>query len=131
MNNPLGDLDRALRSLSGLLGRKPPRKPHECRSFNGITEHNGRWGGEMYWFRLRIPRGRREHHCAICGEDIPKGEQHVAATSRDQEGPGWECWRYHGECYLVGAPMFGDEGRPDWRWADGEDRPLTNPIASL
>lgn len=74
--------------------------------------------GETTVFRVRAPKARKSHDCAVCGESIEKGMRYVIFVTRDVEGPGWEIWKLHGECYLSGQPMF--EGvRPDWRW-DGE-----------
>jgi hypothetical protein len=84
----------------------------------GIKEHDGKWLGETYIFALRIPHARKDHLCAFCNEMIPKGMQHVVYTTTNVEGPGFEHWRLHGECYLSGEDMFSNSGRPILRWPD-------------
>jgi hypothetical protein len=49
---------------------------------------------------------------------IEKGQRHVMYVTANQEGPGMETWRLHGECYLSKQSMFdGEFKRPDWRWS--------------
>ena len=82
-----------------------------------IAPDNGRWLGETWVFRLRTPRARRRYVCDSCAEEIPKGTRHVMYVTTNQEGPGWEAWRLHGECYLEEARSWCNaEKRPAWRW---------------
>ena len=84
----------------------------------GIREHDGKWAGETYIFALCLPRARKDYECNFCGEPIPKGTRHVMYTTTNIEGPGFEHWRLHGECYLSGEAMFDNAGRPELRWPD-------------
>jgi hypothetical protein len=97
--------------------RASRRRPAPEVRYITIEPDDGRWFGETWVFRLRTPRARRRYVCASCDEEIPKGTCHVMYVTRDQEGPGWETWRLHGECYLEkGRSRCNSEKRPDWRW---------------
>jgi|SRR5882724_540371 len=85
------------------------------RIYQTIRTHNGRWSGEFYHFRLKTPRARKDYICDGCGEPIEKGQKYVCYATIGMEGPGWETWHLHGECYIEDGLMFESE-RPDWRW---------------
>lgn len=80
-----------------------------------IEPHDGRWLGETWVFHLRTPRARKRYGCDCCGEAIERGSRHVKYVTTNVEGPGFDTWRLHGECYLSDQPMFHGD-RPDWRW---------------
>jgi hypothetical protein len=82
---------------------------------NDINPRNSFWKGETFVFELRTPKARKDYSCDGCGELIPKGKRHAMFTTTNVEGPGFEHWRLHGECYLSNEPMFYGK-RPDWRW---------------
>ena len=96
------------------------RTVQRLRTIEGIQEHNGGYAGETYIFHLRLPRARVPYDCAVCSEPITRGQRHVAYVTRNVEGPGWETWRLHGECYLDGGVMFYST-RPAWRWDTEEN----------
>jgi hypothetical protein len=86
----------------------------QLRAVDGIREHDGNWMLGTYHFKLRLPVARKAHRCTSCDEPIDKGTQYVRFVTRDLEGPGFEEWVLHGECYLDGGAMF--DPRPAWRW---------------
>lgn len=98
-----------------------PLKRSRLRHYAGISEHNGLWLGEAYVFHLRLPRARKQYPCDACAENIVQGERYVHYVTHNLEGPGWEIWRIHGECYLDNVPMFVGE-RPPWRWEEQHKR---------
>ena len=86
------------------------------KKVDGIEERDGQWKGETYVFRLRLPRARKDYDCVFCNEPIPKGLRYAMFVTTNIEGPGWETWRLHGECYLSNGSMFDNDGRPKERW---------------
>jgi hypothetical protein len=86
------------------------------RCVDDIREQDGHWRTEMYVFRVRIPRASREYDCDFCCEKILTNQRHVMFVTIGQEGPGWETWRMHGECYQRHESIFENSGRPNWRW---------------
>ncbi len=77
-----------------------------------------RW--ETPVFSQHTPVARKTHTCDGCCEDIVPGEQYVTYVTRNVEGPGWERWKAHGECFLEHIPMFTGK-RPSWRWGLSQD----------
>jgi hypothetical protein len=76
----------------------------------------GQWRGEVWVFHQHTPRARKRHTCDACLEAIEPSTRYVTFVTKGVEGPGWETWRVHGECYLEGISMFGHNPRPAWRW---------------
>jgi hypothetical protein len=79
--------------------------------------------GETYVFSQHVPTARKRHDCDCCNMPIEPGERYVTYTTRGVEGPGWECWKIHAECYLSDEPLFYGT-RPAWRWKGAVLEPL-------
>lgn len=117
----MGLIDDLLRQINGALS---PRLRRRLREFNSIMEHNGHDYDTYRVFQRRIPVARKGHCCDFCDEDIQKGTRYVTWRTRGQEGPGWEDWKAHGECYLgVDWYAHNKSRRPSWCWAEGDERP--------
>jgi hypothetical protein len=83
----------------------------------------GRYRGETFIFEQSTPKARKRHVCHACCEPIEVGTHYVTYVTVDVEGPGFETWRLHGECFLAGGSMFGGDPRPSWRWVCRDRRP--------
>jgi hypothetical protein len=49
----------------------------------------------------KMPKGRKDHACAWCGQTIPKGEQHIHFTGVWQGD--FQDWRMHDECHNLAS----------------------------
>jgi hypothetical protein len=86
------------------------------QQYEEIPSHNGRWLVGTWIFSRRTPVARKRHLCDRCGQYIEAKQRYVVFVTTNQEGPGWERWKLHGECYLDRAGAMFDGIRPDWRW---------------
>jgi hypothetical protein len=91
-------------------------KPFTPDPYADIEPSNGHWAGDTWVFHLRTPKARKPYDCHACDERIEKGLLHVKYVTTNLEGPGFETWRLHGECYLSPGSLLNCEKRPDWRW---------------